>query len=138
MTEKKTVLVIEDEVLTRKLHAQLLKQEGLDPLCIENFQQFISILSEIDQKILGIITDDEIPSQEGEKPSSYARKIIQFCLETGMNENSICLSSGSLRELPEHSLITVVPKKNGYMASLRNFVVQLKEKGKSEREGNDI
>lgn len=133
MKKEKTFLVIEDEPIIAKLHMQLLEQAGFDTLHVKNFQQFMLVLSETKQEIVGIITDDEIPPKEGETPSAYAKIIIQTCLEKGMKEDNICLSSGTLCEALEHPLITVIPKKNGYISSLRKFIVSFAEKVGSKK-----
>lgn len=123
-----SVLVVEDELVTRKFHEELLKKQRLPSVSATTFENFEDTIERMGAEIFGIITDDEIPNAQGNQPSSHSREVIKKALSVGVLEENICLSSGVIDAMPEYPLVTIVPKKQGYLGNIHDFIKLLKKR----------
>lgn len=118
------VLVIEDDLLTGKLHSNIVESARFSSVLVENFEQ---ALNEIGSGVFAVITDDEIPvNSQTKRAQPHAEKIIDVCLEKGIPQERILVVSATMKDNKKGILFV----KKGFhsFSQVKDFLCSLSKK----------
>ena len=100
MSDEKTILIVEDEILLLNTWEELLLHFGYKPLMAENGMKAINILNE--QKVDLIITDIKMPEYDG-------FFLLKFLKEKNLNIPTI-VCSGQTENLADFDITKIINK----------------------------